>query len=111
MPLVYVPYMTTNPEPSKPKNPRSLSDARLPTPGSIIEREYKGKTIKVTVKVDGFDYEGTHYTSLSTIAKNATGAVWNGFKFFRLTGAQGTATTQETAEEETVEIPENVSEE
>jgi hypothetical protein len=59
-------------------------DSRLPPPGSWIEREYKGQTIRVLVVTDGFEYEGQRYRSLSAIAKAVTGSHINGFLFFRL---------------------------
>ena len=59
-------------------------DTRLPPPGNWIEREYKGRTIRVLV-IDGeFEYEGERYRSLSAIAKAVTGSHMNGFLFFRL---------------------------
>ena len=58
------------------------SDDRLPAPGTVITRDFKGRTIEVTVLRDGFEFEGEHYKSLSAIAKAATGAHWNGFHFF-----------------------------
>jgi hypothetical protein len=59
-------------------------DPRLPAPGTVLTREYQGKTIRVTVLEDGFRYAGKTYRSLSTIAKEATGTIWNGLLFFRL---------------------------
>ena len=59
-------------------------DARLPAPGTVIEREHDGKTIKVTVLDDGFRYGSQTYRSLSAIAKEVTGTSWNGLLFFRL---------------------------
>jgi hypothetical protein len=61
-------------------------DARLPPPGNWIERDYKGRTIRVLVVADGFEYEGQRYKSLSAIAKAVTGSHMNGFLFFRLGG-------------------------
>ena len=61
-------------------------DARLPAPGTTIEREYRGKTIRVRVLKDGFEHEGKHYASLSSIASVVTGTRWNGFSFFGLKG-------------------------
>jgi len=55
---------------------------RLPMPGAVLTREYKGKTIQVMVLQDGFDFEGEVYRSLSAVAKAITGAHWNGFHFF-----------------------------
>ncbi len=59
-------------------------DSRLPPPGNWIERDYKGRTIRVLVIADGFEYEGERYKSLSAIAKAVTGSHMNGFLFFRL---------------------------
>jgi Protein of unknown function (DUF2924) len=59
-------------------------DPRLPAVGSVLEREHKGKKIRVTVLEDGFRYEGETYHSRSTIARVATGTIWNGFTFFKI---------------------------
>lgn len=61
-------------------------DPRLPPPGNWIEREYKGRTLRVLVVADGFEHEGQRYRSLSAIAKAVTGSHINGFQFFRLWG-------------------------
>lgn len=58
---------------------------QLPPPGSIITREYKGRSIQVRVLATGFECEGTTYKSLSAVAKAITGQHCNGFHFFRLT--------------------------
>jgi DUF2924 family protein len=57
-------------------------DARLPMPGALLTRQYRGRTIQVRVLPNGFDYEGTIYRSLSAVAQAATGAHWNGYLFF-----------------------------
>jgi hypothetical protein len=59
-------------------------DPRLPPPGNWIERTYKRRMIRVLVLADGFGYEGRHYRSLTSIAKEITGTHVNGFLFFRL---------------------------
>lgn len=62
------------PEPAaKPRDPR------LPPVGTIIRRAHKGEVHEITVLDDGFEYEGRHYTSLSTIAREVTGTSRNGF--------------------------------
>ena len=61
-----------------------VRDSRLPPPGNCIERDYKGRTIRVLVIADGFEYEGKRYRSLSAIAKAVTGSHMNGFLFFQL---------------------------
>jgi Protein of unknown function (DUF2924) len=60
-------------------------DPRLPAAGTVLEREHQGKKIRVTVLEDGFRYEGETYHSLSTVARVATGTIWNGFTFFKIT--------------------------
>jgi hypothetical protein len=61
------------------------ADDRLPLPGTILTRAYKGRTLHVRVLADGFEYDGTVYASLSAVAKAITGSHVNGFHFFRLT--------------------------
>lgn len=59
-------------------------DPRLPIPGSVITKTYKGKKLEVKVLEKGFDYKGKVYRSLSAIAKDVTGNIWNGFLFWGL---------------------------
>jgi len=59
-------------------------DDRLPLPGTILSREYKGQTVEVKVLPDGFEYAGEIYRTLSAVAKAVTGTHWNGYHFFRL---------------------------
>jgi hypothetical protein len=61
-------------------------DGRLPLPGTLITRVYKGRTLRVTVLADGFEYEGERFGSLSAVAKAITGTHTNGYHFFRLKG-------------------------
>jgi hypothetical protein len=53
-------------------------------PGTIVVREYQGERYTVTVAPDGFVWQGTTYSSLTTIAKAITGTAWNGPRFFGL---------------------------
>ncbi len=64
------------------------NDPRIPSPGSAIMREYKGRTLRVVVLADndGFEFEGERFRTLSAIAKKVTGSHINGFRFFRLGG-------------------------
>lgn len=59
------------------------NDRRLPMPGTVITREYRGRTIAVTVLEHGFEYEGEIYQSLTAVARAVTGTHWNGYHFFR----------------------------
>lgn len=63
---------------------RTTGDDRLPPPGSVITREYRGQTLEVTVLERGFEHEGETYRTLSAVAKAITGSHCNGFLFFRL---------------------------
>lgn len=58
-------------------------------PGTVVKREYKGQTIRVTVLADGFEYLGERYKSLTAVAKAVTGKHWNGFHFFGLRTKRG----------------------
>ena len=62
----------------------TAGDSRLPLPGTVITREYKGEVVQVTVLPDGFEYEGEKYRSLTAVAKAVTGKHWNGYHFFGL---------------------------
>jgi hypothetical protein len=53
-------------------------------PGSVLVREWKGKSHRVTVLADGFVYDGNTYSNLSEIAALITGTRWNGPRFFGL---------------------------
>ena len=65
---------------------RRQQDSRLPLPGTMLSRKWKGRTILVEVLAKGFRYENREYTSLSAIAVAVTGTRWNGLAFFGLTG-------------------------
>jgi hypothetical protein len=62
----------------------AIRDKRLPAPGTVLFRDHKGKRVEVKVLDDGFEHAGQHHASLSEAVEAATGAVWNGFKFFNL---------------------------
>jgi len=64
---------------------RLSSDTRLPMPGAVLTRDYKGESVEVTVLPKGFRYDGEVYRSLSAVAKAVTGTHWNGYYFFGLT--------------------------
>ena len=53
-------------------------------PGSVLVREWKGRSHRVMVLADGFAYDGDVYTNLSEIAVLITGTKWNGPRFFGL---------------------------
>ena len=53
--------------------------------GTTLVRQWRGRTHKVLVCEDGFEYEGQRYRSLSVIAERITRAHWSGPRFFGLT--------------------------
>ena len=76
------------PNPAAPRSapipvPASL-DNRVPIPGSLITREYKGRLLEVLVLDEGFEYAGEKFKSLSAVAKRITGSHCNGYLFFNL---------------------------
>jgi hypothetical protein len=68
---------------------RREPDRRLPLPGTLLSRKWKGRTLLVEVLAAGFRYENRHYSSLSAIALAVTGTRWNGLAFFGLTRPAG----------------------
>ena len=68
---------------------RTRADSR-PLPGTRLLREWQGVEHAVTVLVDGFEWEGRPYRSLSAIARAITGTRWNGWTFFGLRTRSGT---------------------
>lgn len=61
--------------------PSSRSAAILHS-GARLVREWQGRNIVVDVGDDGFSWEGRRYRSLSSIAREVTGAHWSGPRFF-----------------------------
>ena len=61
-----------------------VKDKRLPIPGTVLTKEYKGTNYQVKVLEKGFEYNGNIYKTLSAIAKEISGAHWNGYLFFNL---------------------------
>jgi hypothetical protein len=59
-------------------------DVRLPLAGSLLMKDYKGRTIIVRVLNHGFEYDGRKFTSLTAVAQDITGTKWNGWAFFGL---------------------------
>ena len=60
------------------------NDPRLPMPGAVITREYRGRKLVVSVLDEGFEFDGQVFKSLSAIATAITGSHWNGMLFFGL---------------------------
>lgn len=82
LPIGYTPYPTMASAPPGPVVPRR--DPRLPSPGSVIVRQYRGQQLRLTVLDDGFELDGIHHNSLSEAARVVTGQRWNGPLFWGL---------------------------
>ena len=52
--------------------------------GTRIVRQWKEQVHVVNVEQEGFEYRGSHYESLSEIARLITGTRWSGPLFFGL---------------------------
>ena len=66
------------------KRAASFDPGIVPKTGTMLVRQWRGRTHAVLVCEDGFEYEGQHYRSLSVIAERITGAHWSGPRFFGL---------------------------
>jgi hypothetical protein len=61
-----------------------IADGRNPVVGTRLLREWDGVEHTVTVMIDGFDWQGRRFKSLSAVARAVTGTQWNGYRFFGL---------------------------
>jgi len=75
----------TAPKRSRTAGKPTSRDPRLPAVGSVLTREFKGKTIEVKVTEDGFEYQDQTFKSISAVARRITGYGISGPVFFRLT--------------------------
>jgi hypothetical protein len=66
------------------KGGRARSAQDRPITGTRLIREWRGAEHSVTVRDEGFEYQGRPYKSLSAIARQITGTRWNGLVFFGL---------------------------
>lgn len=71
----------------KPKT-QALTIAYRPEPnllpGTVLNRNYQGRDIRVLTLENGFEWNGEVYKSLSAVARAVTGTRWNGKLFFGL---------------------------
>lgn len=76
--------------PTAPANKKPAKrDPRLPQPGTLIQKIYKGRLYEVTVLKSGFRFADKRYKSLSAVANAITGSHLNGFRFFCLNNQGG----------------------
>ena len=67
---------------------RIRADVR-PIAGTRLIREFQGIEHVAIVTIDGFEWQGRPYRSLSAIARAITGTRWNGWVFFGLKNHRG----------------------
>ena len=65
------------------KKPKA-KDMTAPVIGTKLIREWQGVMHEVTALVDGFEWQGRRFRSLSAVARAITGTRWNGPLFFGL---------------------------
>ncbi len=70
----------------KGKVPKGRRDR--PIAGTRLIRAWQGVEHTVTVLIDGYEYQGRPYRSLSAIARAITGTRWNGPLFFGIRNPQ-----------------------
>ena len=63
---------------------RTPRDSRLPSPGTVISRQWHGRELRLVVVEDGYELDGQHFDSLSEAARHVTGAHWNGKLFWAI---------------------------
>ncbi|MBL0115704.1 MAG: DUF2924 domain-containing protein [Sphingomonadales bacterium] len=61
-----------------------IGGTRSLKPGTRLVRHWHEKVHCVTVLDHGFEFEQRHYSSLTQIARQITGAAWSGPRFFGL---------------------------
>ena len=72
------------------KKKRSIrANLDRPITGTRLLREWQGVEQIVTVRAEGFEWQGRPYQSLSAIARAITGTRWNGWVFFGLKNHRG----------------------
>ena len=68
---------------------RRARDGNELAAGTRLVRQWRGVEHAVTVRADGFEYDGRPYKSLSAVARAITGTRWNGPLFFGLKQQRG----------------------
>jgi hypothetical protein len=74
---------------TEPKAPAPRDDLK---PGSVLMREWNGRRYEVRVTKEGFLFNDKTWKNLSQIAREITGARWNGPAFFGLRSKRKVAT-------------------
>jgi hypothetical protein len=87
---------------ARPTRKKTAASSRgkgdLPVVGTRLVRRWRGREYEVVTVLGGYEYEGKRYRSLSAVAKEITGAHWNGRVFFGLTGKKDQKKTPKKGE-------------
>lgn len=70
--------------PAKADAHSALTASTALKPGTVLTREWGGKTHRVMVLENGFAWAGKNYRSLSEVATRISGTRWSGPRFFGL---------------------------
>jgi hypothetical protein len=70
--------------PTKGDAQSALTASTALKPGTVLTREWGGKTHRVMVLENGFAWGGQNYRSLSEVATRISGTRWSGPRFFGL---------------------------
>ena len=57
-----------------PGEHRPRRDPRLPSPGTLIVKTYKGRELRIVVRDDGLELDGMMYATATALAKAVTGS-------------------------------------
>ncbi len=69
-----------------PNEHRPRRDPRTPSPGTLIAKVYKGRELRVVVREEGLELDGTMYPTATALAKSVTGSKSiNGWLFLGIT--------------------------
>jgi hypothetical protein len=77
------------------KSDSALAGAQRVRPGTRLVRQWGDQVHLVNVYVNGYEYQGTRYRSLSEIARLITGTRWSGPLFFGIKNGSTSAKSQE----------------
>ena len=73
-------------------DPKAVVPIRPPIkPGTRLVRQWKDQVHVVEVELEGYEYKGARYDSLSEIARLITGTRWSGPLFFGIKAKQSSS--------------------
>lgn len=59
-------------------------DPRIPKPGTVLERKFKGRLIRIKILENGFEWDGQVFSSFSKAVKTASQSDYSPYTFFKL---------------------------